>query len=237
VGLWIGCTSIQAAADLGLSNARPLTGSPGFYGLNCRRILEDTVAEETEVKIEMAAMGEFRERLMLLTSAPLSEKHFEDNFLLDYEDGRLRKKACLIRVRKTSHKETVTFKGPPKPSLLFKSREELETRVESADLMLEILRSLGLEVWFRYQKYREEFMVLLTADEGGTVTIALDSTPIGDYVELEGTERGIREVAARLGCREDQFLRSSYHSMFLDFCRRHTLVQDHMVFSDESRQS
>ena len=51
---------------------------------------------------------------------------------------------------------------------------------------------LGLHVWFRYQKFREEF----AAED---VTIALDETPVGTFVEIEGGERAIEFMARALG--------------------------------------
>ena len=187
------------------------------------------MATETEIKLKVPGADEFRQKLGWLRPKRLAERHFEDNFVLDFPDGRLRGQACLMRVRKTKHGESVTFKGPPQPSAHFKSREELETKVENADAMLAILQQLGLSVWFRYQKYREEYSVSLAGHPGGEIKVAIDSTPIGDYVELEGTEAGIRQVAARLGFEESMFLRDSYYALFL---QSHP-VTVHMVYAEE----
>ena len=58
--------------------------------------------------------------------------------------------------------------------------------------MRRVFAAVGLEPWFRYQKYREEF-------SAPGVTIAVDETPVGTFVELEGTEAGILATAAALG--------------------------------------
>jgi adenylate cyclase class 2 len=189
------------------------------------------MAVETEIKIRLSEVTELRSRLEPLGPVLLSERHFEDNFVLDYPDGRLRCQSCLLRVRKTKGKESVTFKGPPIPSRLFKRREELESEVDNADILLQIFEHMGLRVWFRYQKYREEYQITVAEGLAGKLHLALDSTPIGNFAELEGTEEGIRTVAAALGFSEFQFLRDSYYSLFAQYCGERGQDTGHMVFA------
>ncbi len=188
------------------------------------------MALEIEVKIQIGNLEGLRQKLLHLNARVLSERHFEENFVLDTRDGQLRTHQCLLRVRKTKGKESVTFKGPPRPSGLFKSREEHETVVESADTMLKIFEQIGMKAWFRYEKYREEFSVSASSGLPGEILVALDATPIGDYAELEGSEQGIRGLAEKLGIVESQFLRDSYYSLFVRFCRERGEEPEHMVF-------
>ncbi len=81
-------------------------------------------------------------------------------------------------------KSRLTFKGPVQPGVM-KIREELETVVGDGEILLRVLKELGLHVWFRYEKYREEF-----AHED--VIVAIDETPVGIFVEIEGSESGHR---------------------------------------------
>ena len=80
-------------------------------------------------------------------------------------------------------KSFITFKGPVQPAAV-KTREELETVGGDGPLLIRILEELGFQVWFRYEKYREEF----TLED---VIVAVDETPMGTFVEIEGSERGI----------------------------------------------
>ena len=188
------------------------------------------MAVETEIKIQISDLEKIKKMLLDLNARVLSARHFEENFVLDTQEGRLRAGQCLLRVRKTKGKGSVTFKGPVRPLGIFKSREEHETVVQNADTMLEIFQDIGMKIWFRYEKYREEFSVPVSSGPPGEIVVSLDDTPIGKYAELEGSEEGIREIAGKLGFSESQFLRDSYYSLFARFCRDHGEGPGHMVF-------
>jgi adenylate cyclase class 2 len=182
-----------------------------------------TMSTETEIKVKISDPAAFCLRLSSLGARPLSERHFEDNHLLDFPDGRLRANQCLIRIRQAMDQACITFKGTPRAEGLFKVREELETRIEDGAIALKILERLGLSVCFRYQKYRREY----TVEE---VHVAVDETPVGNYAEFEGSEEGIRNLAAKMGIGESQFLRASYASLYLDYCRKRGEEPGFMIF-------
>ena len=180
---------------------------------------------ETEVKIRLLKLTELRNRLLLLSPVLISERHFEDNFVLDNAGGSLRNRTCLLRVRKTKGKESVTFKGPPLPSAQFKRREELETEVINADILLQIFAQIGLRIWFRYQKYREEF-------GHENVVVALDETPMGAFIELEGSEQGIADLAARFGRTPAEYVLDSYRGLYVKHCEEHGMPIGDMLFDE-----
>src|SRR5262245_58954930 len=105
-----------------------------------------------------------------------------------------------------------------------KLREEFETVVADGDMLLTVLRELGLHVWFRYEKYREEF----AAED---VIIAIDETPIGTFVEIEGGEEHIHRSAAALGKSAKDYITDSYRTLFTEYCRMHGLETTDMLFS------
>ena len=104
-----------------------------------------------------------------------------------------------------------------------KLREEFETLVGDGGLLLHVFEELGLQVWFRYEKYREEF-----AHED--VTVAIDETPVGVFVEIEGTERGISAMAAALGRGPSDYILDSYRSLFIQRRGAFGLTGNDMVF-------
>ncbi len=202
-------------------------GAISFYGE--RRIALGT---ETEVKIPLSDREDLLNRLGRLAATLTAERHFEENFILDFEDATLRKKQCLLRVRMSGGEAILTFKGPPRPDPMFKSREELETTLGDGKIALQILERLGFKTWFRYQKYREEYLV--DQLDGEQVHVAVDSTPIGEYLELEGSEQGIRGAARALGIGESEFLNDSYFSLYDKYCRAMGQPVRHMTFPPEA---
>ena len=89
--------------------------------------------------------------------------------------------------------------------------------------VLRVLRELGLSVWFRYEKYREEF-----AHED--VIVAIDETPVGVFVEIEGSEPGIASMAKALGRSQDDYVVDSYRALFLQHGQSNGLTGRDMVF-------
>jgi len=189
------------------------------------------VALETEVKLRIGNKAAVRDHLLQAGARPKRERHFEDNFVLDFEDQSLRQSHALLRIRSTDRVCTVTYKGAPVPAGPFKQREELEFTADDKAACLQLFRRLGLTVWFRYQKFREEFEVSCDA---GVAHVAVDDTPIGGFMEIEANESAIREVAAALGFRESDFLKESYYTLYEAECRRLGIQPADMVFPDTS---
>jgi len=178
---------------------------------------------ETEVKVKIDDAEDFCRSLEVLQPRFVSGRHFEDNHLLDFPDGRLRSQQCLVRVRFAAGRSYLTFKGPPSAKGIFKTREELETALEDGAVACRIFEQLGLSLWFRYQKYRREYQV----DE---VMVAVDETPAGNYVEFEGAEDRIHALARKMGINPSKFMKSSYYSLYLEHCRNLGVTPGHMVF-------
>ena len=168
---------------------------------------------EREVKLSFHSADAAREAILATGATPLHCRRLQEDALLDTTDDSLRERACALRIRMENGKSRITFKGPVQPSAM-KLREELETLVGDGTLLLKIFEELGFQVWFRYEKYREEF-----SHEG--VIVAVDETPVGVFVEIEGCEAGITAMAAALGRGPSDYILDSYRGLFLQ--RRHAL--------------
>jgi adenylate cyclase class 2 len=104
-----------------------------------------------------------------------------------------------------------------------KLRDELETIIGDGVLLLRIFEEVGFHIWFRYEKYREEF----SHEE---VIVAIDETPVGVFVEIEGSEQGITTMARALGRRPDDYVLDSYRGLFLKYREQYGLEGTDMVF-------
>ena len=179
---------------------------------------------EREIKLVFADPEEAREAVIESGATPLRGRRLQEDCLLDTPDGRLRARQCVLRVRMENGKTLLTFKGPVQSSPM-KLREELETVVGDGLLLLRMLDELGYQVWFRYEKYREEF-------SQGDVIIAIDETPVGTFIEIEGSEDGIDKTAAALGRKPDDYVIDSYRGLFVTFCESRGLPVTDMLFED-----
>lgn len=177
---------------------------------------------EREVKIRFPDPDRARAALAKIGAVPLRPRRLQDDTLFDTSDGVLRAKRAVVRLRREPDRAFVTYKGPVQPGTM-KIREEQETEVGDAEVLRRILKELGLHAWFRYQKFREEF-------QAPGVIIALDETPVGTYLELEGSEEGILTVADALGCSPADFILNSYRGLFTAFAQTHHITARDMLF-------
>ena len=182
-------------------------------------------AVEREIKFRFESTVAARKAVSVVDPVQLRARRLQDDRLLDWPDGRLRRKDCTLRVRHETGSAFLTFKGPPQPGVM-KVREEFETAVGDAAILLGMLDRLGLRVWFRYQKYREEFTHM-------GVIVAIDETPIGTFVELEGDARGITEIARGMGRTSDDYVLDSYRGLFVAERADRKLAATDMVFDPQ----
>jgi adenylate cyclase class IV len=108
----------------------------------------------------------------------------------------------------------------------YKVREEIEYRVKNAGRIERLFARLGLWRGFRYEKYRTKYE--LVAFPG--LEVDLDETPIGTFLELEGSRRAIDGAARALGYSEKDYISVSYLELYLAERARRGKKQGNMVF-------
>jgi adenylate cyclase class 2 len=180
---------------------------------------------EVEIKLLLASAEQGRGLLRRAGFRVQRRRVFESNTVFDTPEGSLRARGLLLRLRHVGRRTLLTFKGLAAVGK-YKSRPELETVVPDSVIFEAILGGLGFVPVFRYEKYRTEYG---GADNRGVVT--LDETPIGVYLELEGTPGWIDRTARLLGFAEEHYITDSYGDLYSSFCRRKAIRPKDMVFA------
>ena len=182
------------------------------------------MALEHEIKLRVAELDGIRARLREVGAVLRQAATFEDNWVLDDAAGSIGGGGCLLRVRRWGDAAYVTFKGPARFAGGVKTRQEIETPVGDAAVTLELLAALGFTPWRRYQKRRETWSLQ-------DVTVALDETPMGCFVELEGPPPAIPEVAARLALDPGRAVAGTYLHLWEAYRAAHPAAPVDMVFA------
>jgi adenylate cyclase class 2 len=171
-------------------------------------------AIETEIKIPVAELEPIRRRLVAEGAEQIQPCSRERNTLFDLPGATLAGSGQALRLRSYAGEWLLTFKGTAHYQGDIKQRQELETRIGDGEVMAAILDRLGLSPSVRYEKDRE----LWRLDE---VVVALDHTPIGDFVELEGSQERLLPLARRLGLDPEAAVKGSYLSLWATYRQEH----------------
>lgn len=183
------------------------------------------MAQETEIKLSVRDVRTAR-RLLAKAGFHISRRRvFEANTVFDTPRRALRNARTLLRLREAGEIFTLTYKGPPLENPRHKSREELETEIDDPRTLRAILERLGYQAGWRYEKYRTEYRL-----ERGAGMATLDETPIGIYLELEGSPRWIDRMSKVLGFSPRDYILSSYGRLYLEHCKDTNCKPGDMVF-------
>jgi adenylate cyclase, class 2 len=148
-------------------------------------------------------------------------RHFEDNILYDTSDHALSRKLSILRVRAAQGAGVLTYKewnDQFSSESQFKKRIEIETPVEDPAILRSIFEKIGLQKFFRYQKYRTVYRA--TVPGGESLHVMLDETAIGNFIELEGTEAAIASAVKVLGITKADYILESYLSLQQENCSK-----------------
>jgi adenylate cyclase, class 2 len=195
------------------------------------------VHTEIEVKLRIPDKRRLLRQLARLEAKLVRARVHEMNTLYDTPNGNLAGHGQMLRLRverpaaraagvgrkrkagarKRGNPVLLTFKGPAKGEKaskpgMYKIREENELRIPDRDVALSILEALGVRPWFRYEKFRTVFG--LRGMRG--LKLALDETPIGVFLELEGPREEINRAAELLGFARSGYINKSYGALFME---------------------
>jgi adenylate cyclase, class 2 len=165
---------------------------------------------EIEVKIRVGALTSWRDKLLALGAEVLAPRVLEKNLVFDTPRKRLKRIGILLRLRRAGRRSVLTMKMPARApeGASYKVREETEADVSDFAAVERILRGIGFRPFFVYEKYREVFRM-------GGAGVMLDETPIGNFLEIEGSPAEIDGAAALLGFSRGDYISDSYYRLFL----------------------
>jgi adenylate cyclase, class 2 len=178
--------------------------------------------QEVEIKFRVADMRALARKLRGAGFRIVTKRTHEMNTLYDLPGEILRCRQQLLRLRRYGSEWKLTHKAKKKTGR-HSSREELETGLEDGKKMDLILRALGYEPSFRYEKFRAEW-----TDGKGQVVV--DQTPIGNFCEIEGAPRWIDATAKKLGVSEADYITKNYAGLFLEWKAQTRSNADEMTF-------
>ena len=145
----------------------------------------------------------------------------EEDIYFDTVEDFIRKNDQALRLRSSENMISgenhhfITYKGP-KLDQISMTRQELETLIEDADVMIELLKALGYVKMYPVIKTRQYFIL----EEMNACIDAVND--LGEFLELEMVvseeEREyalthIVEFLEKIGYDKDEIIRTSYLSM------------------------
>jgi len=188
-------------------------------------------SNEVEIKFKVADIDDLAGRLRRLGFEEITSRTREMNTLFDLPGRPLAKRGDLLRLRKYGEIWVLTHKSKaPKDDGPHKTRVEIESRVESGEKIEAILRAIGFEPSFRYEKFRAEW-------KDGKGHVVIDETPIGNFAEIEGPPQWIDATARALEVDRKQYITETYAGLFAAWKRQSESNVQEMTFKaiDSSR--
>lgn len=186
------------------------------------------MSQEVEIKFLVPDPKRLARQLRAAGFRITERRAHERNALYDLPGQVLRKRGELLRLRKYGKTWLLTHKGRGTAGR-HKSRTETETEVADGERMDAILRALGFEPTFRYEKYR-------TGWSDGKGHVLVDETPIGHVAEIEGAPGWIDRTARALGVSERDYITDSYVAMFFAWKARTGSPAEEMTFRAVQRK-
>jgi adenylate cyclase class 2 len=171
---------------------------------------------EIEIKARVQDTKEIKERLLLRHARPSGGVHERDVYF-NAPDRDFAVTDEALRLRYTKEGCVLTYKGPKVKDFGLKAREELNTGVESGNVVETMLIRLGYTRVAEVEKWREYY------DYKGA-SVSLDEVKgLGSFIEIEAPpdkvnddpERFVREIALELGI-EDEPILLSYLELLLE---------------------
>ena len=172
---------------------------------------------ETEVKIKIEAVEPVRQKILALKAELYKKRALQTDVY--FGNPRIRKKDQTLKIRDNA---IFTYKGPSEKKKNIRSNEEIEIRIDNAAYLQMILERIGYLPYWKKERYRESFLLNMTQ-------ICIDETPMGNFIEIEGKQENIIDIAKKLGFSQKNFIAEGYGKLWREYAKKNKLKGD-MVF-------
>ena len=183
---------------------------------------------EVELKFGVNDLNGLVEKIIGAEFKETRPRIYELSVMYDNPDGLMQKTDGRIRLRQSGDRIEFAYKKPISREGI---KKEVEYQVIVSDLLnlQEILREIEFVPVSSYERYRTEYLL-------DDVKITLDEYPFASFVEIEGEEKDIVEVAGRLDFRLADNLTDSCDTLFTKWREQKGLAPKlHMKFDDYDR--
>lgn len=150
---------------------------------------------------------------------------YQKTVMFDNDHDLMQKTNGRIRLRQNGEKTSLSYKRPL-PSEAVKKEIEWETCIDNWQTGEELLRAMGFHETTSYEKYRTSF------DFNGS-KIEIDEYPFANFVEIEGDEANVKEIAQSIGFDLSKALTKACDTLFTEWrASRGLPMKPHMMFQD-----
>jgi adenylate cyclase class 2 len=205
--------------------------------LNCQQLerLTMTAADknkrekntEVEVKVYVASFDAVRQRLVENGAQLDTERLYEYNIRYEDRERSMTAAGRVLRLRRDSrcrltYKEPLSSASKSDDAL---ARTELEVQVSDFDTTDLLLRRLGFEPSWVYEKYRTTYHMF-------QCEVVLDEMPFGLFVEVEGAADDISRTLLALGLANAPRILAGYGDLFARVKERLNLDFQDLTFEN-----
>lgn len=182
---------------------------------------------EIEYKFEISSDGitDIRSKLLDLHFEERLPRTHELTVMYDNPQEMMQITDGRVRLRKTGDKTQISYK---KPLTREGVKREIEHQTDVGDfgVMEEILEAMDFRRKSSYERYRTIF-------HSGNVEVMIDEFPFATYLEIEGPDDEIRDVAKDLDLDTNNNLTDSCDTLFTQWREARDLKPTlHMTFSN-----
>ena len=139
-----------------------------------------------------------------------------------FDNGTLRRKGYLLRLRRFGGKAKLTFKTMITQKE-FKEAEETNLEVSNFDGMKQIIEKLGFPVFWIYEKKKTNYLL-------GRTKITIDRLPFATYMEIEGSRNEIRKAIKKLGLDPSKGITETYFDLYEKHCKEKGIGMGNLTF-------